>query len=315
MSRKITGGVLGAGLCLAVVLTACSLAAADVIYMKTGGELEGKIIEETDEFVRLKTSIGTMEIKHKKIERIEKKHIPDEQVLTAKELYEKKTSELSEADITGRLELANECLRKGLRAEALAELRKLSELRPSIRRVLGLCMTQIRSPQVTQKPKKKPKQEQKKAVETLSPAETSKRLKDFPNKITRAYLTGYGRFSFSDNYSCDRGTLKYLRSHGSSRYRRGIFFYLQAIEQGEKLIKLKRQKEDLERKNISTYYSPYGSKKTKKSKPKGTKSLEKEISSCRAKVENLIEEGRKEHESADLKLRPEDFFSTDSKAD
>lgn len=56
---------------LFLLLNAASLACADIVYLKSGYQMEGIIKRETDEYVELEINIGTVKFYQEQIERIE----------------------------------------------------------------------------------------------------------------------------------------------------------------------------------------------------------------------------------------------------
>lgn len=265
-------------ICLMMILGICSLAMADVVYLKNGNELEGRITKETDEFVELKMSIGVVKLKREQIGRIEKKHISDEQVLTLRELYEKKIAEIDETDIVGRLELANECLAKGLRNEALAELEKISRLKPSLKLVLKLCVAQIRAPRTKKELKTVVKKEQER--KTLSRKETSKQLK-LCRTLDTSVRPWVKRF--------DKSKLRVLSSYGHQSYRQAISYYLEAAKFDDELVKLMKKKAGIKKKKASSL-----------DRGSGLKYINRDIKKCETKREKYIQKAKQKEQEADL---------------
>lgn len=75
MRRKV---VFAAMCALGMAVVFCgTLAMGDVIHLKDGRKLEGKIISETEEHVRLKMAHGEMTIERSDIEKIEKETVSD----------------------------------------------------------------------------------------------------------------------------------------------------------------------------------------------------------------------------------------------
>lgn len=275
--KRIIISVLLIGLFSLLGAEVCSLAMADVVYLKNGNELEGRITEETNEFVELKMSIGVVKLKREQIGRIEKKHISDEQVLTSKELYEKKIIEIDETDIVGRLELVNECLEKGLRNEALAELEKISRLKPSIKMVLKLCVAQIRAPKTKKELKTSVKKEQ--AKKTLSPKETSKQLKLYRtiNMRTKKVKRING------------SKLRGLRNYGHQSYRQAINYWIEAAKFDDELVKLMKKKARIKKKKASSL-----------ERGSDMKYINRDIEKCETKREKYIQKAKQKEQEADL---------------
>ncbi|MCE9581046.1 MAG: hypothetical protein K8T20_00870 [Planctomycetes bacterium] len=93
-------------LSLALVLAAAIIAQADRIFMKDGRTFEGKVIEETDDVIKLKMSKGTIPLKRAEIDRIEKGVSVAEEVDAMLEA-------LTPSNPTGYVEAAEMCISKG----------------------------------------------------------------------------------------------------------------------------------------------------------------------------------------------------------
>lgn len=115
-----------------LLLVFLSTSRAEIIYLKAGGEIEGKIIDENEEFIRIKTKMGLVNLDRQRIKSIEEKEIPPEQIYTPKELYEIKAGEIEEFDAQAHYELGLFCIESGLYREAEKELRLAQELEPAL---------------------------------------------------------------------------------------------------------------------------------------------------------------------------------------
>lgn len=107
------------------IICFCAAAAlyADVIVLKNGNEIEGKIIGETEDRVVLKTSYGQIELAKSQITEIRR-------APTAFEEYEKKAKEV-EKTAQAHYDLAKWCEGKELRKEAMKHYGKALEIDPA----------------------------------------------------------------------------------------------------------------------------------------------------------------------------------------
>ncbi len=95
---------------------------ADILHLKTGGTIDGGIIEETDTYVRIKTDPGIeFTVEKNKIESVEKKE-------TAEDVYLKRLKDLKDDDAKGHYELALWCENKKLNQHAKKEFQKAIEV-------------------------------------------------------------------------------------------------------------------------------------------------------------------------------------------
>jgi len=116
-----------------VVAMLASFVFADIIHLKNGRKLEGKIISETHESITVQLENGTVEIFKSQISEIEKKALP-------RETYEKKAAEIAKDDAEGHYLLALWCREQGLGRECELELEKVIKIEPdhaAARRLLG----------------------------------------------------------------------------------------------------------------------------------------------------------------------------------
>jgi len=126
--RSIAGG-----LALVVCLLVAS-ARADVIHLKDGRTIEGKILEENRKSVKIETQFGSVRtIDQDRILRIERKK-------TAREEYEDRKRRTDDEDAEALYRLGAWCRENGLVVESLEAFRKVIQLdpdHPEARRALG----------------------------------------------------------------------------------------------------------------------------------------------------------------------------------
>lgn len=121
-------------LCVVALLGVFAAGArADVVHLKDGRKIEGKILEETSTVVVIETRFGGQRrIEQDRILRIERKR-------TAKEEYDSKRKRTNTDDPEAMFELGNWCQEKGLRMESLMAYRaviKLDSDHPGARKAL-----------------------------------------------------------------------------------------------------------------------------------------------------------------------------------
>jgi len=105
----------------------------DVIHLKTGGRVDGKILEKTDQAVKIRTQAGEVSVDRNRIEHIEYKALPIED-------YHKELKQLTDDDIQGHYALGMWCKDNRLRKEAEERFRYVLKLNPEhkdARRQLG----------------------------------------------------------------------------------------------------------------------------------------------------------------------------------
>ena len=96
---------------------------ADIVYLNTGGKVEGRIVERTLDGVKVKTVKGVMEIPADDIDNIEEcESVFDE--------YDKKLEETPEDSTQARFELGLWCREKGLVEEAKKHFEEVIALSP-----------------------------------------------------------------------------------------------------------------------------------------------------------------------------------------
>lgn len=85
----------------ALLLIIFSISEADIIRLKDGGKVEGEILEETPEFIKVKTKIGAIQLNRNKIESIEKKEfeLTEEPKPAVKEKAKPKKEEVKAKEI------------------------------------------------------------------------------------------------------------------------------------------------------------------------------------------------------------------------
>ncbi len=98
-------------LLMALLVLSIGVARADVVYLKTGGTLEGEIVSETADVVRIKTRLGTVDVDRSRIDRIEHKKT------VAQQMREKRAA-LKADDAEGHFQLARWAEENGLRKDA-----------------------------------------------------------------------------------------------------------------------------------------------------------------------------------------------------
>ena len=104
-------------LCAAVALTASRLL-ADTVYLKNGNKFEGEVIKETDDLVKLKTTIGTVTLQKEDIKRIEKG-------ITSLQQYLNTAKTLKDDDTAGHCALGVWCKEHGLKKQSRDEFQKV----------------------------------------------------------------------------------------------------------------------------------------------------------------------------------------------
>ncbi|MFP4058278.1 MAG: prolyl oligopeptidase family serine peptidase [Candidatus Brocadiia bacterium] len=119
---------------IAFLLLLLPLAGADVVRLKNGNILEGKVVEKTEELIRLKTGKGTVSIARAEVESIEAGETPIE-------AYTRIAAELADDDARGHMELAQYCIDNHLVSQAIAELRYVRSLQPENQEALEKLRT------------------------------------------------------------------------------------------------------------------------------------------------------------------------------
>ena len=120
MKRLIDGLTYGFLSSLLFVFSVGSLA-ADVVRLRSGGYLEGRV-EETEDGVRVYITGGSVEVRSDEIERIDRSPVPVD-------FFRKRLKEVRN-DAEGSMSLARWALKKGLNAEYAEALRQVVALVP-----------------------------------------------------------------------------------------------------------------------------------------------------------------------------------------
>jgi hypothetical protein len=94
----------------------CAWASADVVHLKEGGRLEGKIVSQSQTELKIATKFGIQTVPKESIARIE-------QTPTILEEYEARRKEIAEDDAEGHFQLALWCRENGLAAKCELGLR------------------------------------------------------------------------------------------------------------------------------------------------------------------------------------------------
>jgi len=112
----------GTGIILALVAGAASLR-ADILHLKDGRKIEGKIVEEEGGNYVVKLKGGTMKIAKKDVSRVEARKLPEEE-------FQGKLAALKTDDIPGLMGLATWCKEQGLKKEEREVLGRIVRLEP-----------------------------------------------------------------------------------------------------------------------------------------------------------------------------------------
>ncbi len=132
MERRNRVKFLFIGFVLGTAVVAYStLTLADIIYLKTGREIEGKIIEETDKIIKVKIKQGMITLRHQDIESIYREEVPQEYFLSPEQLYEKKVRQIDQASAEAHYELGIFCMKNGLLEQAFKEFDFAQKIDPS----------------------------------------------------------------------------------------------------------------------------------------------------------------------------------------
>ncbi|MBL7222676.1 MAG: prolyl oligopeptidase family serine peptidase [Candidatus Brocadiae bacterium] len=109
--------------CLIVAVAAAPLH-ADIIRLKNGNTIEGKVIAQTDTKVRVKTGDGEVSLPRDRIASIVKRETP-------LEAYAQQAAELPDDKAQPHFDLAEYCIRHNLRTQAIATLRRGLAIEPA----------------------------------------------------------------------------------------------------------------------------------------------------------------------------------------
>jgi len=132
MNTRLRTAIAGA---IAAVAFNCT-ALADIIHLKNGNALEGKILEEAEESIKLNMPVGNITINRSEVDRIERKISP-------MEIYEGEAAQLDDDDSVGHYVLGMWCNKNGLTRPAEAEFLKTIAANPDhaqARKELGHVM-------------------------------------------------------------------------------------------------------------------------------------------------------------------------------
>ncbi len=171
---------------------------ADIVYLNTGGKVEGKIIERTLDSVKVKTVKGVVDVPADDIDRIE-------ECESVFDIYEKKLKELPEGDAQARFELGLWCKKKGLAEEAEKHFKEVVELSPDhekARAELGYVKT-ARGWEIPPEPEKepsstvKPQKPDPVAKKPVKPKNEPKAVKKKPGKTFPKRDPGIYKESFT----------------------------------------------------------------------------------------------------------------------
>jgi hypothetical protein len=110
-------------LLLALLVGAPSASRADVVHLKSGGKLEGRIVEQTESSVEVDIGAGTMTLPMSSVERIEEGRSPLDD-------YDERVRGLAENDLDGWLELARWASGMGLGTQSLRAYEHVLTLDP-----------------------------------------------------------------------------------------------------------------------------------------------------------------------------------------
>jgi len=116
---------LALGLALALLATIQSGLRADIVHLKSGGRVEGRIVKQTPTQVHVRTKFGAvLKLPRSQIERIERKRdVWDE--------YEKRRAKVKPTDAKGLFTLYEWCLENGLKREADTVLEEVLQADPN----------------------------------------------------------------------------------------------------------------------------------------------------------------------------------------
>ncbi len=115
------------GLLLANLLMSISLY-ADIIYLKSGGKLEGKITEATQEGYEIKIKSGKIVVKKEDVLNVEEKPVDLSKILSPREQYQERLSEAGSKDAEAHFQLGIFCFENNLYNEAAYEFNLAKEL-------------------------------------------------------------------------------------------------------------------------------------------------------------------------------------------
>jgi len=94
---------------------------ADILYLKNGRKIDGKIVEKNEKGVLLKIAGGTIDFSHQEIERIESSQMPVDEIFSPKEIYLKQKKEIDPSDPEAHFKLGEYCYTHNLLDDAFFE--------------------------------------------------------------------------------------------------------------------------------------------------------------------------------------------------
>lgn len=104
-----------------ILLVAMVGARGDVLRLKNGNTIEGKIVSETDKEIRIRTGTTEVTMPRAQVVEIERGEAPTE-------VYKRRAAEVKENDSEGHFALAQYCIEHRLFTEAIAQLRRVLEI-------------------------------------------------------------------------------------------------------------------------------------------------------------------------------------------
>lgn len=115
--------VLGPIACVALAAALTAAAAADVVRLKNGTRLEGKVTEGPGEVVVETADGARLTLSRSQIQRVERRALP-------KDLYEQRLGTVGKNDTQGHYALGLWCLQNGLNRQATAAFQRVIDLNP-----------------------------------------------------------------------------------------------------------------------------------------------------------------------------------------
>ncbi len=116
---------------------------ADIIYLKSGGKLEGKITSQTREGYEIKVKAGKLFIKIEDVEKVEEKEIDVSKIYSPLEEYSLRFSKIDPANAEAHFQLGMFCFENKLYEEAGNELRLVKKLNSSYAEKVDRLLKQI----------------------------------------------------------------------------------------------------------------------------------------------------------------------------
>ena len=115
--------VRSTGYTLMLFFCLCAAAFSDIVVLKTGARMEGKIVAQDDDAITLHIKNAEIEIKRATIKEIIEQRTP-------RELYEKMLESLADDDADGHYHVALYCINESLKDDAVELLRRAVQLKP-----------------------------------------------------------------------------------------------------------------------------------------------------------------------------------------